>query len=712
MKHPQPGIPVAGTRSGRLAGDVDRLTNMTRGRPRKFRTARSATNCPTGVQIEARPDARLRVPTLAKTTPLPAVPNSFSPAPTVINGLVRALRPHAPFTAMEEADVERIVRASRLIYFATGETVLTPGPNRPEHCHVIKQGAVRGESPVSAGPVVGLWELAAGEMFPLGALLADRGVSSVYRAERDTFCLVFPAAVFDAMLDRSPPFRDFCTRRLAHLLDLVRASVQAEYVGNSTTRQDMSTPLRALIRGAPVTATPETALDHALTTMEARRIGSLPVVAADGRPLGIFTRQDVIGRIVLPGRSLATALGDVMSAPAIALAADATAADAALVMAQRGIRHIVVTGADGRVAGVVSERDLFQLQRLSVRELSSALRRAPDLSTLVQCAADIRALSHSLVAQGVGSGPLTRMISSLNDGLTVRVLELMATGFDLSGITLCWLGMGSEGRGEQTIATDQDNGLLFAVDGAPLPATAVRERLLPFARSVNEALDRCGYPLCKGGVMASNPHWCLSLPEWEAAFARWIDRGDPESLLASNIFFDFRPLWGGAALANELRAGIAMHASANPRFLKQMSDNARRNRPPLSWLGELVAAEDSSGAEGIDLKLFGSMPITDGARIFALAAGVIATNTPERLREAAPKVGIADPDLRDWCDAFDYLQMLRLRTQHRRAAGELPPADNPNLVPLASLSALDRRVLKEALRQVRKLQQRLELDYP
>ena len=125
----------------------------------------------------------------------------------------------------------------------------------------------------------------------------------------------------------------------------------------------------------------------------------------------------------------------------------------------------------------------------------------------------------------------------------------------------------------------------------------VRERLLPFARAVNEALDRCGYPLCKGGVMAMNPRWCASLDEWRAAFWQWIDRGDPESLLASAIFFDFRSLWGEERLAALLRADIAAHAEANPRFLKQMSDNALRNRPPLNWFGELYAQADSTSAQ-------------------------------------------------------------------------------------------------------------------
>jgi CBS domain-containing protein len=630
-----------------------------------------------------------------------------SPAPSVMAGLRQALRPHAPFAAMSEADVERVVRASRLRYYAAGERILAPDDARPGDCYVVRQGTVRGERPGVGGEAAALWELSAGEMFPLGALLARRGVTSVYRATRDTFCLVFPAAVFDALIETSAAFADFCTRRLAHLLDLSRATLQAEYAASATGQRGLATPLADVVRQAPVSCPPRTPLADVLATMEAKRIGSMPVVDGEDRPLGVFTRQDVIGRIVLPQRPLATPIGDVMSAPAITLLARASAGDAALLMARSGIRHVIVVGDDGRLAGVVSERDLFTLQRLSVRELASAIRRAADVATLAQCAADVRALSHTLVAHGVAAGQLTQMISSLNDQLVARVLDITAPAFDLAGIAVCWLGMGSEGRGEQTIATDQDNGLIVrAVDARE--AAALRERLLPFATAVNQALDRCGYPLCKGGVMAMNPRWCASLAEWKAAFAEWIDRGDPESLLAAAIFFDFRALWGEVALADALRADIAQRAKANPRFLKQMADNALRNRPPLNWFGEFSGAQDPSGGETIDLKLNGSVPFVDGARILALANGVVATNTVERFVQAGEGAGIAAAEIRSWCDAFEYVQLLRLREQHRRGAG----ADSPNRVALAALSDLDRRILKEALRQARKLQQRLELDYP
>ncbi|MEO8345702.1 MAG: CBS domain-containing protein, partial [Betaproteobacteria bacterium] len=269
------------------------------------------------------------------------------PAPSVLAGLKQALKAHEPFVAMDEGNLDRLVRASTLRYYASGESVIAPGPDRPAHCYAIRQGTIRGERPGAGGEATMLWELSAGEMFPLAALLAHRGVTSRYRATEDTFCLVFPAAAFDGLIRTSPVFADFCTRRLEFLLDLSRARLQSEYAAAITEQRGLATPLGGLSRNAPVVCGPQTSLADALATMEAHRIGALPIVDADTRPIGIFTRQDVIARIVLPQRPLTLPIRDVMSTPVITLPASATAGDAALVMAGSGIRHVVIRDDDG-----------------------------------------------------------------------------------------------------------------------------------------------------------------------------------------------------------------------------------------------------------------------------------------------------------------------------------------------------------------------------
>ncbi len=159
----------------------------------------------------------------------------------------------------------------------------------------------------------------------------------------------------------------------------------------------------------------------------------------------------------------------------------------------------------------------------------------------------------------------------------------------------------------------------------------MRAKLLPVAKRINETLALCGFPLCKGEVMASNPKWCLSLEEWKRAFSDWISNGTPEALLHASIFFDFRALYGAQHLADELRQWLARVAGDNSRFLHLMAENALRNRPPLGVVRDFVLGKENT----LDLKLNGITPFVDAARIFSLAAGVTHTNTIQRLRLSA-----------------------------------------------------------------------------
>jgi CBS domain-containing protein len=269
------------------------------------------------------------------------------------------------------------------------------------------------------------------------------------------------------------------------------------------------------------------------------------------------------------------------------------------------------------------------------------------------------------------------------------------------------MALGSEGRMEQTLATDQDNAVIFEpANGTDVEA--VREKLLALACRINEALDACGFPLCKGFIMASNPKWCLTAEEWRAQFSRWIDSGGPEELLNASIFFDFRPLYGEEALASDLRTWLTARIQGNPRFLKQMMQNALRNVPPLGLVRDFVLSEDEMHPHTLDLKLSGSMPFVDGARIFALASGQPATGTAQRLKQAGEALRIPADETNSWIQAFHFIQLLRLRHQHDQERKGLP---SDNYLDPDTLSVLDRRILKEAFRQARKLQARLALDY-
>ncbi len=352
----------------------------------------------------------------------------------------------------------------------------------------------------------------------------------------------------------------------------------------------------------------------------------------------------------------------------------------------------------------MGEREILP-QTAAIGRCSRRIAGAPDIAALVTCAAEARRLAVALQQEETGPALVTRALSRFNDAVAARALALLALRFRLPPARWCWLGLGSEGRLEQTLTTDQDNALVFSAsdDGE---ARQLRELFLPFARAANQALAECGFPLCRGEVMAGNPRWCLSLSEWTGNFATWVRTPEPEALLNAAIFFDFRPLAGDDGLAAELRRVLSGLTRGNKIFLRMMTLNALAAAPPLGRLRDFVTEAKSGGA--IDLKKFGSRIFVDAARILALGAGIAATATAPRLRQAAAGGVIPPVDAEACVRAFHALQGLRLAAQTGDGADGLACG---NQVDPERLNEFDRRVLLEALRQARKLQQMLRTRF-
>lgn len=624
----------------------------------------------------------------------------LAPSAALLGHLRDDLMRHPPFSQMAEAQVAELVAGSHETYFAPGETVLAPEHGPVTCLYVLRKGAVTGRRGLAEMSANG-FQYESGDVFPVGAWVGQRAVTATYEATADTFCLLVDGQTVHAVAGRSPVFADFLNGRVMHFLDLSRRAVQAAYSSQALAEPSLEAPLSRLAHRQAVSCLPGTPLSDALSTMHRQHIGSMLVADEHGCLLGILTRHDILGRVALAQAPLDTPIQAVMTRPVHALTVHDTAQDAALLMSRHGIRHVPVTDG-GRVVGVVSERDLFAMQRLSLKQVGTAIREAPDIATLQTVAQDMRRLARNLLGQGIQARQLTELVSHLNDTLTLRIVTLTARrlGRDLS--QACWMALGSEGRSEQTIATDQDNGLVFD----STDPEAERPAWLAWAREVNEALASCGFPLCRGGVMAMNPRWCLSTREWCERFDDWIEHGSPQDLLHASIFFDFRPLAGEAALVRPMKDLVTRRARAVPRFLKQMAEAALQHRPPLNWLGGIDATSEG-GRALVDLKLQGTAVFVEAARIYALAHGVEATSTRARLEGAARAMGVALSESASWAEGFEFLQMLRLRSQMDAEGGGEPS----NRIDLATLNDIDRRILKEAFRMARRLQQRLELDY-
>lgn len=643
----------------------------------------------------------------AYTMPTPTGANSSNrnnDPQALVAPVVEFLRRHAPFDQMSTAHVEYLAKRLRSGFYAKGSAIADPDEGPAQRFYVIKQGRVRGESRREGE--TDAWELSAGECFPIGALLARRPVHTVHRAAEDTVCLEIDRTDFETLLAQSGVFHDFCTRRLANLLDQALRSAQAESAAEVSGDRTLNTPLASLIHRDPVTCAPTCTIQQAIEKLHAKRVGSVVIVDKERRPLGIFTLHDLLSRVALVGEDMSKPITDVMTPDPISLHPPAFAYEAALLMARKGFGHLCVVE-DGRLVGVLSERDLFALQRVGLVHLSRAIHGAPDVDSLARLGKDVHTLVDQMLAQGASVEQLAQIITLLNDAITRRVIELALADEEAPVPEFTWVAFGSEGRLEQTLKTDQDNGIIFEIpEGSTAEET--RERLLPLARRINKDLDRCGFPLCTGNIMAGNPECCMSTEEWKRRFADWIEQGTPEHLLKANIFFDFRTLLGDDAPAQELREFVLSKTAAAPRFLRLMAENSLRNRPPLGLVRDFVVSGKGDKPHTLDLKLNGATPFVDGARILALAHGVGATNTLARLRETAERGALRKGEAEAWCDSLSFIQLLRMRAHQRHErAGEAPD----NRIDPDSLNELDRRILKEAFRQARKLQSKVGLDY-
>lgn len=624
-----------------------------------------------------------------------------------IRGLMTFLQRFAPFRDMDEAHLATLVEHCTLQYFADGDIVLDPGGETVERLYIVKQGRIRGERDTNQdGQIDTTFEISEGECFPMAALLGERPTRTLHRAIGDTFCLVLSREGFIKVFGLSDTFQDFCLRGVSSLLDLVTREIQSRSIASLGASQSLDMPITRFASRTPVVCNGETLIREAVTRMHGKNVGSMIVIDGDRAPVGIFTLRDLRALIADARYSLETPIAQVMTPAPYTLPETATGFDAALVMAEHHFAHVCIVGSGGQIRGVVSERDLFSLQRVDLVHLARTIATANTLTKLVRLRVDIAGLIETMLAHGAGAGQILRIITTLNDCTVRRVITLNLQRND-PGIDFTWLAFGSEARHEQTLVTDQDNGILFQCPRGETEED-VRRKLLPLARQINEDLAECGFTWCKGNIMASNPQLCLSPAEWSRWYDSFLTTSTPENLLKSSIFLDARPIWGAPDVAEVLLEGVRDKAGRNTLFQKMLADSALRNRPPLNLFRGFVYARGGE-RNTIDLKTQGLTPFVDAARVFSLAQGIAATSTLERIEALAEKGVFDAKDAQAWIESYGLIQLLRMHNQQNQVQDGKTPSNRINT---DDLNQLDRRILRESFRQAQRLQQKLERAYP
>lgn len=441
----------------------------------------------------------------------------------------------------------------------------------------------------------------------------------------------------------------------------------------------------------PVTSGPDATLADVSRLMRDRSVSSVIVVDAGGAPLGIVTEKDIIDAVAeAGGAALGQLVSRRMSKPLASVPADRHVYVALGRMERLGVRHLGVVDGGGKLVGVVTARALLRQRAGRALALGDAVEAAQSPQELAEAHRSLAELARALREEGVDARGAAAVISGVVRDITGRAAALAEGGLLEAGegpppAPYAFLVLGSAGRGESLLAADQDNAIVHG-GGEELDGW-----FASLGRRASDILDGAGISYCKGGVMASKRGWRGGLEEWRRRVQGWATNPQPEALLSVDIFYDFQPATGEAALAEELRRA-ALEAARVPAFLPALARTHEAIGSARSFFGGFRTENGR-----LDLKRGGLLPITAGARVLALKHGVAETSTPARLRRAAEKEGIVAADAEQLIAAHGLMLELVLEQQLADlAAGQAPSSK----IEIKRLSRPVRTRLKEALSAV------------
>jgi CBS domain-containing protein len=373
-----------------------------------------------------------------------------------------------------------------------------------------------------------------------------------------------------------------------------------------------------------------------------------------------------------------------------------TCKDGRLLRVTLTLSRIVVQGRVGfmAVAARLSRpRELDILSADNLDDLEAASRRTTDLATLM--------MNH-----GADGAQVSRMLSSSANGVVRKAVEFIVAEMGPPPLPFDIMLMGSLGRQEVTLSADQDHALIYP-DVQQDEAAVVQEYFLQMGKRLADLLNAAGYPYCRGKIMSSEAEFCRPLSQWCAAFDGWINSLEPDDLMRTKIFFDFRSALDEGHLVAALHAHLEKALAEKPRFFPMLAQSILQYEPPLSSFGSFVLKDADDGRQGLDIK--GVMAqLVDVARLRSLQCGVAVAGTLDRFQALAEADHLRPQTADDSAAAFRLLLNLRLHHQAQRRANQ---QDVDNIVDPDSFSADQQKEMKQAFRQIKAMQESLKHEF-
>lgn len=633
--------------------------------------------------------------------------------PTRIYGF---LKQYPPFTLMQKADVIRLSEQVVIHYLKAGETIFKQGENPAPYIYVVREGAIHLFKEEATGLIL-VDECDEGDLFGLRPLLAKQAYLLTARAEEETLLYAVKIDLLTTITANQPKIAWYLAQNFAAG---VGQRVQQINQGRIFHEQAIANETFKLVEvqsiehcKTPISCSPDTSIQEAALIMRQHRVGSIIITNKEQHPLGIVTDQDLRNKVVTGDYALDAAISKIMITPVVTIPTNQTVADVQIAMMKFGIHHLCLTEngrPDSKVVGILSEHDLLVIQGNHPAIFIRELKRSKNIEDLRRIREKAETLLYKYLLQEVSIGFISNMMTEVNDTLISKAIELATEQMKAENweapaeIKYCWLALGSEGREEQLLRTDQDNALVFEdVPEAELDNTKIY--FLGLAKRVTVILNHCGFDFCPANMMASNPNWCLSLSEWKNQFTNWILTPTEKNVMYGTIFFDFRPISGAMHLAEALAEHIFKVLDKESKFLTFLAKNALKNPPPLTFFRNFMVEKSGEHKNEFDIKGRAMMPLADAARLLILSAKQTRiNNTFHRFDHLATLEPQNKELFEQAADAYEILVRYR-------ALQGLKNQNNGRYINPTELTKMERLNLRNAFRPINDLQELLKIRF-
>ncbi|MDX2471707.1 MAG: DUF294 nucleotidyltransferase-like domain-containing protein [SAR324 cluster bacterium] len=464
----------------------------------------------------------------------------------------------------------------------------------------------------------------------------------------------------------------------------------------------ISQDLRDLISTSPIILPLGTSLQEAATNMAEKGLSVFLVSDDSGNLVGIVTDQDLRVKGYAKGLSASHKVQEIMSSPLECFPPTMNRMDALNHMLVKKRHHLVIME-DGKCLGLVGKDDFIQERTHSPLFLARRVARSTQISQLTKIFSKLPQTMQALLDEGISLREIAPLFSHQNDLILRKAVELTEKNMPTPPPQpYVFLVLGSEGRGEQSFKTDQDNAILYQ-DPPAGEEESTAAWFLEYGCLLADRLNDIGFPYCLGEIMASNPKWNQPLSKWKDYFSNWITHPTPQEVLQANIFFDFKGVYGDIILAERLEEHLTnILGQGNPIFFANLAKNALSGKPALGFFGKLQTQSSGPHKDAIDLKKKALALIVDITRCHALKHGIHERGTMQRLVALGQIKGLKI--CTELLEAYFQLQILRIKNQlHQIQNGREPD----NHLEVGLLPQVDQAKLKASLQIIEQAQKHL-----